>query len=155
MELLYCDYLGAFIQAWGPPAEWAKPKHHHAMHIPYEILLFGPAIYYWCMRYEVRIATQQVLACNSCTVECAPHRQSTNGSNHCLGGLPTKIWFTLWPTCTSCGWLILVLSGGWDTTMQVGAVQDASVICITNFFVIYDTALLLCNRNGSTRQHNY
>ena len=53
MELLYCAYLSAFVQAWGPAETWAKPKHHHAMHIPYEIWLFGPAIYYWCMRYEV------------------------------------------------------------------------------------------------------
>jgi hypothetical protein len=52
MERFYSEYLGVFETAWGKEA--GKPKHHFATHIPVDIYNWGPAVHYWCMRYEAK-----------------------------------------------------------------------------------------------------
>ena len=39
-------------RAWGD--EYAKPKHHYALHIPFFMWMLGPCKGWWCMRFEAK-----------------------------------------------------------------------------------------------------
>jgi hypothetical protein len=46
------QFYTLFREAWGP--DLATPKFHYLGHIPWEIFLYGPMRYLWCMRFEAK-----------------------------------------------------------------------------------------------------
>jgi hypothetical protein len=52
LERMILQWHHLFQRAWGD--EYAKPKHHYALHIPFFMWMLGPVKGWWCMRFEAK-----------------------------------------------------------------------------------------------------
>ena len=52
LQQLICIYLSTFVKLYGQ--NFMTPKMHYLIHLPRQILMFGPPRYLWCFRLEAK-----------------------------------------------------------------------------------------------------
>ena len=59
-----------------------KPKNHFAQHFPVDIMRYGPPVYYWCMKFEMRHQVRVALYAHTRTHTYTHARAHTRAHTH-------------------------------------------------------------------------